>query len=58
MVYHGALAERAGFLALLDPDPHSGENREVTLIPILQGPDLLLQERQCGEREGAVLFSP
>ena len=54
---HGTLTERAGFLVWLDRDPHSGENREVTLIPVLQGADLLLQERQRREREGAVFFS-
>lgn len=55
---HGTLAERAGFSALLDLDQYSGENRQVILIPILQGPDLLLQERQGRERECAVFFSP
>ena len=55
---HGTLAERAGFSALLDLDQYSGENRQVILIPILQGPDLLFQERQGRERECAVFFSP
>ena len=55
---HGTLAERAGCWAWLDLDQHPGEHRQVTLIAILQGPDLLLQERQRGERKGAVFFSP
>jgi hypothetical protein len=55
---HGALAERAGFFALLDHDQHARENGQVTLIPILQGPDLLLQERKRREGECAVFFSP
>ncbi len=54
---HGTLAERASFLAFFDRDQHSGQNREVTLIPVLQGADLPLQERQRREREGAVFFS-
>jgi hypothetical protein len=43
---------------LLDHDQHSRENGQVTLIPILQGPDLPLQERKGGERERAVFLSP
>jgi len=54
---HGTLAERAGLPVWLDPNLHSGENRKLTLISILQGLDLLLQERERGEREGAVFFS-
>ena len=55
---HRALAERAGFFALLDHHQHSGENGQVTLIPILQGPDVLLQEPKRREGEWAVLFNP
>jgi len=55
---HGILAEGADFFALPGLHQCSRKSGEVTLIPILQGPDLLLQERECGEREFAVFFSP
>jgi hypothetical protein len=55
---HGTLAEGAEFFALSGLNQCPGESGQVTSIPILQGPDLLLQERECGEREFAVFFSP
>lgn len=55
---HRTQAEGADFVAL--PGLHQGSRKsgEVTSIPILQGPDLLLQVLERGEREFAVFFRP
>lgn len=55
---HGALTERASFHRLLDCDEYPGENSQPSLIPILQGSDLLFQDRECRERENVVFFRP
>ena len=63
---HRTQAEGADFFALPGLHQCSRKSGEVTLIPTLQGPDLpaqelkahLLQERECGERDLTVFFSP
>ena len=55
---HGTLAEGAEFFVLPGLNQCSRKSGEVTLIPILHGPDLLLQERERGERDPTVFFSP
>jgi hypothetical protein len=55
---HRTLAEGADFVALPGLNQCSRKSGEVTSIPILQGPDLLLQVRERGEREFAVFFRP
>jgi hypothetical protein len=46
---HGTPAQRASFSGFLGRDQHPGQNSHLTLIPVLQAPDLLLQD--CERRE-------
>jgi len=55
---HGTLAERTSFSGFIGRDQHPGQNSHLSLIPVLQGPDLLLQNCERRERESAVFFTP